>query len=141
VKSRAIYGILQTSLFKIFYHVQSRILEYDNKNIQNFRWQEERAVDRMSAFLHHRRSLLPCKSLWLSRMRFCDSSLSVSHRLSTMVVIITSVPQQRSPIRSSSVLSPVGHFSFYSSFFYFLFFSIFRFQIPLENFVVKFIPR
>jgi hypothetical protein len=27
-----------------------------------FRWQEERAVDRMSAFLHHCRRLLPCKN-------------------------------------------------------------------------------
>jgi hypothetical protein len=59
---KEIFGILQTLLFKIFYHVQSRISMYDIKNILNFRWQEERAVDRMSAFLHHRRSLLPCKS-------------------------------------------------------------------------------
>jgi hypothetical protein len=49
---------------------------------------------------------LPYRSSWLSRMRFCDSSLSVSHRPSIMVlVIITSVPQQRPPIRSFSVLS------------------------------------
>jgi hypothetical protein len=58
VESKAIFGILQISLFKFFYHVQSRISKYDNKNILNFRWQEERAVDRMSAFLHHRRNLL-----------------------------------------------------------------------------------
>jgi hypothetical protein len=39
-------------------------------------------------------------------MRFCDSWLSVSHHLSTMVVVITiSVPQQRPLIRSSSALS------------------------------------
>jgi hypothetical protein len=39
-------------------------------------------------------------------MRFCGSSLSVSHRLSTMgLVIITSVPRQRPPTRSFSVLS------------------------------------
>jgi hypothetical protein len=62
VKSKEIFEILQTLLFKIFYHVQSRISKYDIKNILNFRWQEERAVDRMSAFLHHRRSLLPCRS-------------------------------------------------------------------------------
>jgi hypothetical protein len=49
-------------LFKIFYHVQSWISKYDIKNLLNFRWQEERVVDRMSAFLHHRRLLLPCKS-------------------------------------------------------------------------------
>jgi hypothetical protein len=74
--------------------VQSRISKYDNKNILNFRWQEERVVDRMSAFLHHRRNLLPCRSWWLSRMKFYGSSLSVSHCLSTMVVaIITSVPR------------------------------------------------
>jgi hypothetical protein len=62
VKSKEIFGILQTLLFKIFYHVQSQISKYDIKNILNFRWQEERAVDRMSAFLHRRRSLLPCRS-------------------------------------------------------------------------------
>jgi hypothetical protein len=60
VKSKEIFEILQTLLFKIFYHVQSRISKYDIKNILNFRWQDERAVDRMSAFL--RRSLLPCRS-------------------------------------------------------------------------------
>jgi hypothetical protein len=39
-------------------------------------------------------------------MRFCGSSLSVSHRLSTMgVVITTSVPRQRLPTRSFSILS------------------------------------
>jgi hypothetical protein len=39
-------------------------------------------------------------------MRFCGISLSVSHRLSTMgVVITTSVPRQRPPTRSFSVLS------------------------------------
>jgi hypothetical protein len=38
-------------------------------------------------------------------MRFCGSSLSVSHRLSTMgVVITTSVPRQRPPTRSFLVL-------------------------------------
>jgi hypothetical protein len=62
VKSKEIFGILQTLSFKIFYHVQSWISKYDIKNILNFRWQEERAVDRMSAFLHHRHRLLPCKS-------------------------------------------------------------------------------
>jgi hypothetical protein len=36
--------------------------KYDIKGILNFRWQEERAVDRMSVFLHHRRHLLPCKN-------------------------------------------------------------------------------
>jgi hypothetical protein len=36
--------------------------KYDIENILNFRWQEERAVDRMNAFLHHRRNLLPCRS-------------------------------------------------------------------------------
>jgi hypothetical protein len=53
---------LQTLSFKVFYHVQSWILKYDIKNLLNFRWQEEHAVDRMSAFLHHHRRLLPCKS-------------------------------------------------------------------------------
>jgi hypothetical protein len=39
-------------------------------------------------------------------MRFCGSSLSISHRLSTIgVVITTSVPRQRPPTRSSSVPS------------------------------------
>jgi hypothetical protein len=39
-------------------------------------------------------------------MRFCGSSLSISHRLSTMVVVITtSVPWQRPPTRSFSALS------------------------------------
>jgi hypothetical protein len=39
-------------------------------------------------------------------MRFCDSWLSVSHHLSTVVVVITiSVPQQQPLIRSSSALS------------------------------------
>jgi hypothetical protein len=42
--------------------VQSRISKYNIKNILNFRWQEERVVDRMSAFLHPHRSLLPCRS-------------------------------------------------------------------------------
>jgi hypothetical protein len=36
---------------------------YDIENIHDFfRWQEERVVDRMSAFLHPRHRLLPCKS-------------------------------------------------------------------------------
>jgi hypothetical protein len=61
-KSKGIFGILQTLLFKIFYHVQSRNSKYDIKNLLNFRWQEERTVDSMSAFLHHRCRLLPCKS-------------------------------------------------------------------------------
>jgi hypothetical protein len=39
-------------------------------------------------------------------MRFCDSSLSINHHPSIMGVVITiSVPQQRPPIRSFSVLS------------------------------------
>jgi hypothetical protein len=39
-------------------------------------------------------------------MRFCGSSLSVSHRLNTMgVVITTNVPRQQQPTRSFSVLS------------------------------------
>jgi hypothetical protein len=62
VKSKEIFGILQTLLFTIFYHVESRISRNDISNVLNFRWQEERAVDRMSAFLHHRRRLLPCRS-------------------------------------------------------------------------------
>jgi hypothetical protein len=62
VKRKEIFGILKTLLFKIFYHVQSWISKYDIKNVLNFIWQEERAVDRMSAFLHPRRSLLPCRS-------------------------------------------------------------------------------
>jgi hypothetical protein len=37
--------------------------KYDIENIHDFfRWQEERVVDRMSAFLHHRHRLLLCKS-------------------------------------------------------------------------------
>jgi hypothetical protein len=61
-EKQGIFGILQTLLFKIFYHVQSQISKYDIKNLLNFRWQGERAVDRMSAFLHHHRRPLPCKS-------------------------------------------------------------------------------
>jgi hypothetical protein len=38
VKSKEIFGILQTLLFKIFYHVQLWISKYDIKNILNLRW-------------------------------------------------------------------------------------------------------
>jgi hypothetical protein len=38
-------------------------------------------------------------------MRFCDSWLSGSHRLSIMVVVIISVTQQQPLIKSSSVSS------------------------------------
>ena len=70
-----------------------------------FRWQEERVVVRMSAFLHHRHRLLLCKSWWLNRTRSCNSWLSVSHHLSTMVVVIISVTPRQPLIRSSSVPS------------------------------------
>jgi hypothetical protein len=36
VKSKEIFGILQTLLFTIFYHVQSRISKNDIRNILNF---------------------------------------------------------------------------------------------------------
>jgi hypothetical protein len=46
------FDILQTLSFKIFYHVQSLISRNDIKSILNFQMAEERAVDRMNAFLH-----------------------------------------------------------------------------------------
>jgi hypothetical protein len=55
-------GSLQTSRFKLLLSYAITDFKYDNKNLLNFRWQDERAMDRMSAFLHLRRSLLPCRS-------------------------------------------------------------------------------
>ena len=69
--------------------------------ISVFRWQLGSVAGITRRFPRHLLQLPQYRSLWPSRMRFCDSSYSASPTLSSMVEASLSDLQQQQPTRSS----------------------------------------